>query len=161
MDTTDEGSEHSSDSSASFWDTTELAANYGGLVAMATAIPVQPPACDLDKLTGLQWVQKVLQEPKRFKIHFRMYPDAFRQLHYLLVQYHGLQSTGELSSVEGLAMFLWAVGTRQCQTQMAERFNRGLGTVSDKFGEVLESVVSFADAILRPGTHITQRCMRD
>ena len=150
MDTTDEGSEHSNDSSASFWDSTELTAYYGRLVAMATAIPVQPPADDIDELTGIQWVRKVLQDPKRCKIHFCMYPDAFCQLHDILVQNHGLQSTGEFSSVEGLAMFLWGVGTRQCQRQMSDRFRRGLGTVSDKFGEVLECVASFADAVLRP-----------
>ena len=113
MDTTDEGSEHSSDSRASFWDSTELATYYGRLVAMATAIPVQPPADDIDELTGIQWVRKVLQDPKRCKIHFCMYPDAFCQLHDILVQNHGLQSTGEFSSVEDLAMFLWGVGTRQ------------------------------------------------
>ena len=84
-----------------------------------------------------------------------MYPDAFCQLHDILVQNHGLQSTGEFSSVEDLAMFLWGVGTRQCQRQMSDRFRRGLGTVSDKFGEVLESVASFADEFLGQGTHIT------
>ncbi|XP_066370294.1 uncharacterized protein [Miscanthus floridulus] len=79
-----------------------------------------------------------------------MYPDAFRQLHDILVQNNGLQSTGDFPSVESLTLFLWGVGTRQCQRQMADRFRRGLGTVSDKFGEVLESVASFADAVLRP-----------
>ena len=44
---------------------------------------------------------------------------------------------------------------------MADRFRRGLGTVSDKFGEVLESVASFADVFLGQGTHITERCMKD
>ena len=74
----------------------------------------------------------------------------FRRLHYILSNGYGLASTREIDSVEALGMFLWACGHRESQRQMAERFRRGLGTCSKIFALVLNAIVPFANAVLRP-----------
>jgi len=76
--------------------------------------------------------------------------ETFHKLHKILVVNHGLQSSQEFHSIEALGMFLWACGHRQCMRQVKERVCRGLGTVSQKFGEVLRAMVSFADTVIRP-----------
>ena len=79
-----------------------------------------------------------------------MYPETFDQLHRALVDWHGLQSTEEFDSMEALGMVLWACGTSQSQTQMQYRFGKSKGSVSQKFGEVLEALFSFAHRVIWP-----------
>ena len=76
--------------------------------------------------------------------------ETFHKLHKILVVNHGLHSSQEFHSIEALGMFLWACGHRQCMRQVKERVCRGLGTVSQKFGEVLRALKSFADIVIRP-----------
>ncbi|CAN6180622.1 unnamed protein product [Urochloa humidicola] len=73
-----------------------------------------------------------------------------QQLHDLLVHNHGLQDTRGIDSVEGLAMFLWTLATHPSQREMKEQFGHALGTVSKRFGEVLDSVASFTRTVIRP-----------
>ena len=79
-----------------------------------------------------------------------MNSETFHKLHKILVVNHGLQSTQEFGSIEALGMFLWACGHKQCMRQVKERLRRALGTVSQKFGEVLRAMVSFADTVIMP-----------
>ncbi|KAL6657379.1 hypothetical protein ACP70R_005159 [Stipagrostis hirtigluma subsp. patula] len=130
----------------------------GGTVGLLAAIAsssstagrVQDCPSSLHELTGRQWVERNLSDSKKCYANFRLRPAAFHLLHRTLVANHGLKSTSQYDSIEALGMFLWACGTRQCQRQMADRFGRSMDTVSRKFGEVLEAVVSFAKTVLRP-----------
>jgi hypothetical protein len=79
-----------------------------------------------------------------------MRPENFERLHTLLSKWYGLASTRDIDLVEALAMFLWACGTNQCQRQMHERFQRGLGTCSKIFGLVLNAMLRFAHDVIRP-----------
>ena len=47
-------------------------------------------------------------------------------------------------------MFLWALAKQVGQRDMGERFKRGLGTISERFGQVLECVANFVDVICTP-----------
>jgi len=76
--------------------------------------------------------------------------EIFHKLHKILVVNHGLHSSQEFHSIEALGMFLWACGHRQCMRQVKERVCRGLGTISQKFGDVLHAMMSFADIVIRP-----------
>ena len=81
---------------------------------------------------------------------FRMHSDIFYSLHNLLVERYGLNSTRKMSSIESLAMFLWLCGASQSMRQANNRFERSLGTCSNKFDEVLASVMKLATDIIRP-----------
>ena len=111
---------------------------------------MHPPGLGVQERNGASFVQKCLADPKRCKTNFRMSPESFMELHNILVSNHGLQGTQEMDTVEGLGMFLWAMGTQRSQRDMADRFSRALATVSTKFGEVLDAVVSFSNMVLVP-----------
>jgi hypothetical protein len=140
-----------SDGWSTWW---EMGAVIGVIAAQASSCSsgcgVQDDPVCLHELTGRQWVALNLCKSKKCYKNFRLHPHAFHLLHKILVDKHGLQSTQQCDSIEALAMFLWACGTRQCQRQMSDRFGRSLDTVSRKFGEVLDAIVSFAHTIIRP-----------
>jgi len=76
--------------------------------------------------------------------------ETFHKLHKILVVNHGLHSSQEFHSIEALGMFLWACGHGHCMRQVKYRLGRGLGTISQKFGDVLHTMMSFADIVIRP-----------
>ena len=55
-----------------------------------------------------------------------------------------------MTSIEALAMFLWMCGAPQSMRQADNRFERSLGTCSNKFDKVLSSVMKLAIDIIRP-----------
>jgi len=110
---------------------------------MESQVPVHPPGLRVQEQNGASFVQNTLADPKRCKTNFRMSPESFMELHNILVSNHGLQATQEMNTVEGLGMFLWAMGTQRSQRDMVDRFSRALATVSTKFDEVWDAVVSF------------------
>ena len=57
------------------------------------------------ELTGIQWVQSRMKDPKRFYSCFRMRRSVFTMLHDILVADYGLQSTSQMSSIESVALF--------------------------------------------------------
>ena len=76
--------------------------------------------------------------------------SVFRQLHDVLVANYGLQSTCQMSSVESLALFLWMLGAPESNSQAADRFERSVSTVSNKFHHVLDCVDRMAGDYIRP-----------
>uniref|UniRef100_A0A0A9F3Z5 Uncharacterized protein n=1 Tax=Arundo donax TaxID=35708 RepID=A0A0A9F3Z5_ARUDO len=139
------------DESSTWW---EMGATVGVLTALASSSSsgcgVEDAPKGLQELTGRQWVARNLANSKKCYANFRLHPAAFNLLHRTLVANHGLKSTWQCDSIEALGMFLWACGTRQSQRQVADRFGRSIDTVSRKFGEVLDVVVSFSHTVLRP-----------
>ncbi|KAL6614646.1 hypothetical protein ACP70R_036916 [Stipagrostis hirtigluma subsp. patula] len=140
---------HFDDESATWWD---MGGTVGLLAAVAASSSsgMEDALTQLNELTGRQWVECNLANSKKCYKNFRLHPAAFNLLHATLVANHGLKSTCQCDSIEALGMFLWACGTRQSHRQVADRFGRSIDTVSRKFGEVLDAVVSFSRTILRP-----------
>ena len=102
------------------------------------------PQCPFEDMTGQQWVEANLQNERKCFDNFLMYPHSFMKLRNELVQYHGLGSSQDMESYESLAMFMWVCATKQATRQITQRFRRGMGTVSQKMGEVADAMYSFA-----------------
>jgi hypothetical protein len=62
----------------------------------------------------------------------------------MLVERYGMQSIKKMTSLEALAMFLWMCDAPQSMRQADNRFERSLGTCSNKFDKVLCSVMKLA-----------------
>ena len=71
-------------------------------------------------------------------------------LHDILVDKYGLQSTKQMSSIESLALFLYMVGAPASNSQAADRFERSVFTVCNKFHHVLDCVDYMAGDYIRP-----------
>ena len=117
-----------------------------GLAAVACSKqgPVTNPQCPFEDMTGRQWVEANLHNERNCFDNFWMYPHSFMKLHNELVQHHRLGSSQDMESYESLAMFLWVCATKQATRQITQRFGRGMGTVSQKMGEVADAMYSFA-----------------
>ncbi|KAM0868725.1 hypothetical protein ACQ4PT_041141 [Festuca glaucescens] len=94
----------------------------------------------LPLITGIQWVEERMKDPRRFYKAFRMRRSVFTMLHDTLVRDYGLQSTSQMSSKESLALFLWMLGAPESNSQAADRFERSVSTISNKFHHVLDCV---------------------
>ena len=101
-------------------------------------------------MSGIQWVEARLKDSKKFYKSFRMRRSVFRMLHAILVAKYGFQSSSQMSSVESLALFLWMLGGPATNSQAADRFERSVSTVSNKFHHVLDCVDRMAGDYIRP-----------
>jgi hypothetical protein len=99
--------------------------------------------------TGYQWTMRTLGHRRQCYNMFRIHRDVFDSLHNLLVGRYGLESAKKMSSIEVLAIFLWMCGAPQSMRQANNRFERSLGTCSNKFDKVLDSVMKLATDIIR------------
>jgi hypothetical protein len=61
--------------------------------------------------TVMDWVERILANRSSCYNIFRMSRPLFDRLHNLLVESYGLKSTRKMTSVETLALFIWAVVT--------------------------------------------------
>lgn len=100
--------------------------------------------------SGHNWVMRNLSDPRECYNMFRMNRPLFDRLHELLVANYRLKSTRNMGSIECLGMFLWTIGAPQSFTQVANRFERSLETISRKFQEVLDSVNLLAKDLIKP-----------
>ncbi|WVZ99148.1 hypothetical protein U9M48_044488 [Paspalum notatum var. saurae] len=138
----------SGDRSYCFIELVALGAAVGAFAGVRYILNPEPPM--LPHVTGRQWVQMNLQKEQKCYDNFRMQPDDFLHLNDILVRYHGLQSTQEFDSLEGLGMFLWACATGQPLRQIKDRFDRSLETVTRKMGEVAEAMIRFSHTVITP-----------
>jgi len=60
-------------------------------------------------MTGIQWVELKLQDPKEFYNMFRMRRTVFHSLHDTLVNNYDLKPSSYMCTKEKLALFLWTV----------------------------------------------------
>ena len=100
--------------------------------------------------TGIQWVERQLQDSDDCYDMFRMRRTVFRRLHETLVNDYGLTSSKEICSKEALGMFLWMCGAPQSVRQAKNKFHPSKETISRKFGEVLQSINRMAADIIKP-----------
>jgi len=101
-------------------------------------------------MTGIQWVERQLQDDDNCYNMFKMRRSVFQHLHDTLVNDYGLTSTREVCSKEALAMFLWTCGAPQSNRQVKNKFGHSTETVSRKFIEVLQSITRLAANIIKP-----------
>lgn len=148
-------SDTSSDASSIIYQMATVAAVVGAQATMSSnpapgQLPPLLPPLLFPIMTGRQWVELNLRDASRSYNNFRMSPNEFLQLHDILVNHHGLESSEGVSSVEALAMFVWACATKQSCRQIHERFERSLSTVSNKMGMVADVMYSFAQTVICP-----------
>jgi hypothetical protein len=103
--------------------------------------------------TGAEFVERTLRSPSHCYTHFRMRAHVFESLHEELVTKYGLTSTRKCSSREALGIFLYMVGPPQPVRQADSRFERSMGTISQKFKHVLSCLTKLADDIIAPNDH--------
>ena len=101
-------------------------------------------------MTGIQWVELKLQDPKDFYDMFRMRRTVFHRLHDTLVNSYGLTPTPYMCTKEALALFLWTLGSPQSNANCADRFEHSASTISTKFTEVLYCVDRMAADYIKP-----------
>ena len=63
--------------------------------------------------TGIQWVERTLENSNDCFDMFRMRRTVFRRLHDTLVENYGLLPSRGVSTMEALGIFLWACGGPQ------------------------------------------------
>jgi hypothetical protein len=100
--------------------------------------------------SGYNWIMKILSRRISCYNMFRMNRDVLDNLHNMFVESYGLKSTGRMSSVEALDLFLWIVGAPRGMRKAEDRFIRSTETCSRKFEKVLRSVSKLGAAIIRP-----------
>ena len=104
MDRSDEESENSSENSFNEMVTAAMAGGYA-IMSMMIVPPQVNPGYHQPDLSGRQWVDNLLRDRSRCFDNFRMQPENFQRLHYILSSCYGLASTREIDSIEALGMF--------------------------------------------------------
>jgi hypothetical protein len=99
--------------------------------------------------SGHSWTLEVLNTPGESHKMFRMNASLFEMLHNLLLR-HGLEPTLHMNSLEALAMFLLICGHGMSMNVVHGIFRHSTETISRKFDEVLNCLVSMAKDYIRP-----------
>jgi hypothetical protein len=100
--------------------------------------------------TGIQWVERTLQNSNDCFDMFRMRRTVFRRLHDTLVDNYGLLPSRGVSTTEALGIFLWACGGPQSFRQLRNKFGHSLETISRKYTEVLDALFKMSCDIIKP-----------
>ena len=135
-------SSESSDDDVSFKEKSndELLLALAAYIADDEGSKTERKARKVPVMTGIQWVELKLQDPKEFYNMFRMRRTVFHRLHDTLVNSYGLTPTPYMCTKEALALFLWTLGSPQSNANCADRFEHSVSTISTKFTEVLYCV---------------------
>jgi hypothetical protein len=100
--------------------------------------------------TGIQWVERTLENSNDCFDMFRMRRTAFRRLHDTLVQSYGLVPSHGVSTTEALGIFLWVCGGPQSFRQIRNKFGHSLETISRKYSEVLNALYKMSSDVIKP-----------
>ena len=107
--------------------------------------------------TGIQWVERTLENSDDCYDMFRMRRTMFCRLHDTLVHNYGLQPSRGASTKEPVAIFLWACGGPQSFRQIRNKFGHSLKTISHKFSEVLNAIYMMSSDVIKPkDTHFNE-----
>jgi hypothetical protein len=100
--------------------------------------------------SGIQWVERTLENSNDCFDMFRMRRTVFRRLHDTLVESYGLLPSRGVSTTEALGIFLWACGGPQSFRQIRNKFGHSLETISRKYSEVLNALYKMSSDIIKP-----------
>jgi hypothetical protein len=100
--------------------------------------------------SGIQWVERTLENSNDCFDMFRMRRTIFRRLHDTLVETYGLLPSRGVSTMEALGIFLWACGGPQSFRQIRNKFGHSLETISRKYSEVLNALYKMSSDIIKP-----------
>ena len=100
--------------------------------------------------TGIQWVERTLENSNDCFDMFRMRRTVFRRLHDMLVESYGLLPSRGVSTMEALGIFLWACGRPQSFRQIRNKFGHSLETISRKYSEVLNALYKMSSDVIKP-----------
>lgn len=94
------------------------------VAAVALQAPALPPPLPFTITTGLQWVHSNLSHMDTCKSNLHMSPHAFMTLHNLLVEYHGLMASQDVTTLEALGMYVFACAGGMNIVRVKDRFAR-------------------------------------
>jgi hypothetical protein len=100
--------------------------------------------------TGIQWVERTLENSNDCFDMFRMRRTVFRRLHDTLVESYGLLPSRGVSTTKALGIFLWACGGPQSFRQIKNKFGYSLETISRKYSEVLNALYKMSSDVIKP-----------
>jgi hypothetical protein len=101
-------------------------------------------------LSGMGWLLETLRTPGECHLQLRMSNEMFLDLHDLLVERYGLESSMHMSTHEALAIFLFICGGNESNRRTQNRFKHSGETISRKFDEVLNALMKMARDFIRP-----------
>ena len=103
---------------------------------------------------GHVYIQKALKEnPHHFRQLYRMYPDVFADLCYLIRMKTDLRNTRHMYVEEMLATFLMTVGQSSKYCHTIDIFKRSKFTASTNFYKILRALNTLAPSLMAKPTH--------
>lgn len=102
---------------------------------------------------GHTYIQQALRDPTNFREVYRMYPEVFADLCYLIKEKTGLRGTKHMCVEEMVATFLMTVGqnSRYCHTK--DTFKRSKFATSINFHKVLRALNMLAPTLMAKPTN--------
>ncbi|KAK8928574.1 hypothetical protein KSP39_PZI017946 [Platanthera zijinensis] len=101
--------------------------------------------------TGDKWVGELLAgHPTRFHIAFRMSPQIFTDLLYLLQTSYGLQGSQRTTAREVLAITIYTLAHKGSMRLTSERFQHSTETISRFFAIGLDALTLLAAEMIKP-----------
>jgi hypothetical protein len=140
-------SDDSTDESEVFWNLVlggaEIAQIYVDLY-----LAKNPPRTS--RVSGTGWLLETMNTPGECHRQLRMSNEIFLDLHTMLVERYGLQSSMHMSTYEMLAIFLYTCAGNESNRKTQNRFKHSGETISRKFDEVLNALMAMARDFIRP-----------
>lgn len=108
---------------------------------------------------GSDYIYKILNEDsEHFRQIYRMYPEAFQKLCYIIREKTQLDDTRFVSVEEMLATFLLNVGQNSRYCVIREKYGRSHYTISKNFNKILKALNIVAiDMMAKPGVTVPQK----
>jgi hypothetical protein len=139
-------SDDSTDESEVFWNLVlggaEIAQIYVDLY-----LAKNPPRTS--RVSGTGWLLETMNTPGECHRQLRMSNEIFLDLHTMLVERYGLQSSMHMSTYEMLAIFLYTCAGNESNRKTQNRFKHSGETISRKFDEVLNALMAMARDFIR------------
>jgi hypothetical protein len=101
-------------------------------------------------VSGTEWLLETMNTPGEYHRQLRMSNEIFLDLHTMLVERYGLQSSMHMSTYEMLAIFLYTCVGNESNRKTQNRFKHSGETISRKFDEVLNALMAMARDFIRP-----------
>jgi len=96
------------------------------------------------------WLLETLRTPGECHSQLRMSTEIFMDLHDLLVQRYGLESSMHMDTKEMLAIFLYTVSGNESNRRGQNIFKHSGETISRKIDEVLNALMAMVCDFIRP-----------
>lgn len=100
-------------------------------------------------VSGTGWLLETIRTRGECQRQLHMSNEIFLDLHAVLVERYGLQSSMHMSTYEMLAMFFYTCAGNDSNRKTQNRFKHLEETISRKFDEVLNALMAIAKDFIR------------